>query len=104
MIKKCIVKYDDLEKPIEVVEVKEFADVKVLEDFKAKCLINKQAYKQRLQEKAENERLEKQKVADDINALQNEIIALKSVISHLFGYAELEEEQIKETLGVEEHD
>ena len=104
MIKKCIVKYDDLEKPIELVELKEFSDIKVLEDFKAKCLINKQEYKQRLREKAENELLEKQKVANDINALQNEVLALKSVISHLLGFAELDEEQIKEILGVEEHD
>ena len=52
MKKLCIVKYDETEKPIELVEVKEFSDIKVLDDFKNQCAINKQEYKKRLAEKA----------------------------------------------------
>lgn len=102
MVKKCIVKYDDLGKPIELVELKDFTDPKVLSDFKEKCELNKKEYHKRLKEKAENERLEKQRVDDEIKSLQNEVLSLKSVISHILGYAELEEEEIKSILGVSE--
>lgn len=104
MVKKCIVKFDDLEKPIELIELKEFSDVKVLEDFKAKCLVNKQEYKKRLQEKAEKERLEKKRVDDEIKSLHDENKSLKKVISHLLGNKELSEEEIAEIMGEEEHE
>lgn len=104
MKKLCIVKYDELEKPIELVEVKEFSDIKELTIFRDNCLFNKKEYNKRLQEKAENERLEKQKVDNEIKSLQNEIKSLKSVISHLLGNTELTEEQIAKILGEEEHE
>ena len=104
MKKLCIVKYDELEKPIELVEVKEFTNVKVLEDFKHQCAINKQEHEQRLAEKQENERKEKQRVDDEIETLQKEKESLKLVISHILGYRELNEKEIKKVLGEEEHE
>lgn len=102
MVKKCIVKSDDLGKPIEVIELKEFHDPKVLKEYKEKCELNKAEYLKRLQEKAENERLEKQRVDNEIKSLHDEIKSLKSVVSHILGYLELEEDEIKEILGVKE--
>ena len=104
MKKLCIVNYDELEKPIGLVEVKEFNDIQVLKNFEEKCSINKQAYKKRLQEKSENERLEKQKLDDEIKSLHTEIKSLKKVISHLLGNKELTEEEIAEIMGVDEHE
>ena len=104
MVKKCIVKYDDLEKPIEIVELKEFSDSKVLSDFREQCLVNKKDYLKRLKEKAENELKEKEKVANDIKSLREENESLKKVISHILGYEELEEDELKQVLGVEEHE
>ena len=104
MKKLCIVKYDELEKPIELVEVKEFTDVKVLDDFKEKCAVNKQEYKKRLAEKQENERKEKQRVDDEIKSLHDENKSLKRVVSHLLGNEELTEEEIAEIMGEEEHE
>lgn len=102
MVKKCVVKYDELEKPIELVELKEFTDPQVLRDFKAKCDINKANYLKRLQEKEKNERLEKQKTDSEIKSLQFELKCLKSVVSHILGYDELDEQIIKDILGVVE--
>ena len=50
MVKKCLVKYDELGKPIELVELKEFTDPKVLKEFKEKCELNKAQYLLRLEE------------------------------------------------------
>lgn len=102
MVKKCIVKYDEKGKPIELLELKEFTDPSVLRSFKEKCEENKLAYIQRQAEKDKNERLEKAKTESDINQLKDEITSLKSVISHILGYLELNEDEIKSILGVEE--
>lgn len=102
MVKKCIVKYDEKGKPIELLELKEFTDPSVLRSFKEKCEENKLAYIQRQAEKDKNERLEKAKTESDINQLKDDITSLKSVISHILGYLELNEDEIKSILGVEE--
>lgn len=102
MVKKCIVKYDEKGKPIELLELKEFTDPSVLRSFKEKCEENKLAYIQRQDEKDKNERLEKAKTESDINQLKDDITSLKSVISHILGYLELNEDEIKSILGVEE--
>lgn len=102
MIKKCVVKYDELGKPIELVEIKEFTDPRVLEEFKRTCDTNKSNYLKRLKEKAEIEQKEKEKVANDIKSLQEENNSLKMVISHILGYDELEEDKLKQILGVNE--
>lgn len=102
MVKKCIVKYDEKGKPIELLELKEFTDPSVLRSFKEKCEENKLAYIQRQAEKDKNERLEKAKTESDINQLKDDVASLKSVISHILGYLELNEDEIKSILGVEE--
>ena len=100
MNKKCIIKYDELGKPIEIVELKEFTDPRSLEDFKRTCDANKSNYLKRLKEKAANDQKEKEKVANDIKSLQEENNSLKMVISHILGYDELEEDKLKRFLGV----
>lgn len=102
MVKKCIVKYDEKGKPIELLELKEFTDPSVLRSFNEKCEENKLAYIQRQAEKDKNERFEKAKTESDINQLKDEVASLKSVISHILGYLELNEDEIKSILGVEE--
>lgn len=102
MIKKCIIKYDELDKPIEIVELKEFTDTRSLEDFKRTCDANKSNYLKRLKAKVENDQKEKEKVANDIKSLQEENNSLKMVISHILGYDELEEDELKRILGVKE--
>ena len=99
MIKKYIIKYDELGKPIEIVELKEFTDTRSLEEFKRTWDANKSNYLKRLKEKAENEQKEKEKTAEKIETLQKEKESLKLVISHILGYKELSEEEIKEVLG-----
>lgn len=101
MVKKVLVRYDELGKPIELVELKEFHDPSVLKQFKENCDFNKREYLGRLQEKAQNEQLEKQELENRLNALQNEIASLKSVISHILGYEELADEQLYEILGIQ---
>lgn len=101
MVKKVLVRYDELGKPIELVELKEFHDPSVLKQFKEQCDSNKREYLGRLQEKAQNEQLEKQELENRLNALQNEIASLKSVISHVLGYVELTDDQLAEILNIE---
>ena len=100
-MKKVVVKYDELGKPIGLIDIKEFNDPATLKQFKLECDKNRLAYEDRLREKAENELLEKKALTDEINELKNEIASLKSVISHILGTTELTEEQINEILGVE---
>ena len=100
-MKKVVVKYDELGKPIELVDVKEFVDPSSLKDFQLECEKNKLAYEQRLNEKAEKELIEKAKLYGEITNLKLEILLLKSVISHILGIAELTEEEINRILGVE---
>ena len=102
MLKKCIVKYDELGKPIELLELKEFNNPQVLSNFKAECDTNKAEYLKRQQEINDNKELEKENLLKKINSLEKEISSLKSVVSMLCGYISLEEEQVKEILKVEE--
>ncbi len=95
MIKKCIVLYDELGKPIEVVELKEFTDPRVLSEFKKECEKNKLAKVQREElekkEQQENELfLEKQ-----IKLLKIENLHIRELLTHLFGYKDIEEERIQ---------
>ena len=101
MIKKYVVQYDDLGKPIEIVEVKEFAKLDELKNFQEKCKVNKVAYEQRVSEKEQKLATEKQNLLDRVDLLEKENKCLKSVISHILGYNELGEEEIKEILEVE---
>lgn len=101
MVKKCIVKYDEKGKPIELLELKEFTDPSVLRSFKEKCEENKLAYIQRQAEKDKNERLEKAKLNGEILLLKDEIKLLKSVLKHILGYEELDEDSIASILGIE---
>lgn len=101
MLKKCIVKCDDNGKPIELVELKTFNDPLALREFQEVCQKNKIAYLKEKQQKAEKERLEKEKVMEMINSLQEQNNALILVIKHLLGLEELKEEQILSILGVE---
>lgn len=102
MNKKCIIRYDELGKPIEIVELKEFTDTRTLADFKSECDTNKSNYLKRLKEKAENDQKEKEKTADDIKSLQEENKSLKRAISHILGYDEVDEDELKNILGVTE--
>ena len=101
MLKKCVVKYDDLGKPIELVELKEFTDPQVLRLFKDKCETNKADYQKRLKEKAEDEQNEKAKLNGEILLLKDEIKLLKSVLKHILGYEEIDEDSIASILGIE---
>ena len=98
MIKKCIVQYDELEKPIGLIELKEFASTPELRQFLENCEKNKLLYKKRLEKKAEKELLEKQKMWQHIENLDKKIEGLKQVIWHLLGNRELSEEEIKKFL------
>ena len=101
MIKKYVVQYDDLGKPIEIVEVKEFTKLDELRNFQEKCKANKVVYEQRVSENTQKLATEKQNLLDRVDLLEKENKCLKSVISHILGYNELGEEEIKEILGVE---
>lgn len=101
MVKKCLVKHDELGKPIELVELKEFTDPKVLKEFKEKCELNKAQYLLRLEEKAQNEQNEKLELKGEILLLKGEIKLLKTVLKHILGYDELQEEEIQSILYVE---
>lgn len=100
MIKKCVVKYDELGKPIEVVEIKDFNDPQTLKLFKEKCDANKVEYLKRQEEIRRKAQEEKDLVQLQIKSLGNEISLLKSVISHILGYEELSEVEICQILGV----
>ena len=101
MVKKCIVKYDEKGNPIELVELKEFTDPLVLKSFKEKCEENKAEYNKRLREKAEKEQAEKAQLNGEILLLKDEIKLLKSVLKHILGYEELDEDSIASILGIE---
>lgn len=104
MIKKCIVKYDELGKPIGLLELKEFSSMQELADFKKKCESNNLEYKLRLDEKSQKELLEKQKMWQRIENLDKKIEGLKQVIWHLLGNRELSEEEIKMFLEGKTHE
>lgn len=99
MVKRYVVKYDELGKPIEIVEIKEFTDPAVLKSFKEKCEENKAALLEREKERESAALEEKKTVLSYIENLHKEIADLKSVIRHLLGYTELDEIEIKDLLG-----
>ena len=104
MVKRYVVKYDELGKPIEIVEIKEFTDPAVLKSFKEKCEENKAALLEREKERESKKLEEKKEVLSYIENLHKEIADLKLVICHLFGFAEFDESTIKEILGVDENE
>ena len=101
MVKKVLVKYDELGKPIELVELKEFTDPSALKAYKQQCDANKVEYNKRLAEKEQNAKTEITNVYCEILDVRREIKLLKSVILHVLGYAELTDEQLSEILGIE---
>lgn len=104
MVKKCIVKYDDLEKPVEIVELKEFSDPKVLSDFREQCLVNKKDYLKRLEDAAKQKEEERKQLNRRLDQIEESIAKLRKLAKHLLGYEELSEEELQELLGVEEHE
>ena len=104
MIKKCVIKYDELGKPIELVELKEFNDPRVLSEFKESCLVNKKDYLKRLEDVAKQKEEKEKQLYHRIENLEKGLEKALLLIKHSLGYEELSEEQLKELLGVEEHE
>lgn len=104
MIKKCIVQYDELEKPIGLIELKEFSSTPELRQFLENCEKNKLLYKQRLENKAEKERVEKDLFNKRLSKLESENEFLKSVLCHILGYNELDERELGKLLEGETHE
>lgn len=112
MLKKVVVYYDELNKPIQIVELKEFTSTKDLLDFQTLCETNKKAYDKRKQEALEKERVEKERLLNRVKLLEEENISLKGEIAYLKGevdeledttdelkdqVSEIAEEQVSET-------
>lgn len=85
MLKKVIVEYDELNKPIRIIELKEFTNTKDLLDFQKLCETNRKALEQRKAEKLEQERLEKERLLNRVLQLENENVSLKGEIAYLKG-------------------
>ena len=102
MLKRYVVKYDDLGKPIEIVEIKEFTDSNVLRQFREKCEENKVKYLERQKEAAEREKQEKELKEREVAKLKQDIFVLKDLVKYLLGYVELEDMNVyKSYLGVD---
>ena len=102
MLKRYVVKYDDLGQPIEIVEIKEFTDSNVLRQFREKCEENKVKYLERQKEAAECAKQEKELKEQEVAKLKQDIFVLKDLVKYLLGYVELEDMSVyKSYLGVD---
>ena len=103
MVKKCIVKYDELGNPIALIEIKEFNDIKSFKDFENRCKEN--AYKELGRRiNAEKQAAEEKKAAEEkIKGLENNVIFLIKAVKKILGVSTVEEVEamIKE---VNEHE
>lgn len=91
MVKKCIIKFDELENPIELIEVKEFNDGLKLKEYKALCAANKEEF---LKKKAEAERKaqeEKQALKSQVESLEKNVIFLIKAVKKILGVKTNEE-------------
>ena len=95
MVKKCVVKYDELGKPIEIVELKEFSDPRVLSEFKKKCEENKFAKIKREELKKKEQQENELFLEKQIKLLKIENLHIRELLAHLFGYKDMEEERIQ---------
>ena len=85
MVKKCIVKYDEQGKPIELIELKEFSDVKTLKDFEELCKKNKMDFLKRKNESELKAAVEKENLMKKIEFLENKCEAALLGIAYLLG-------------------
>ena len=103
MIRKCIIQYDELGKPIGLIEIKDFSNAE-LKQFQELCEKNKKEHDERLANKAEKERVEKKLFNERLSKLESENEFLKSVLCHILGYEELDERELGKLLEGETHE
>ena len=91
MFKRCIVKLDELNKPVALIEVKEFTDEKSLKDFKELC--NKNAMEQLERKMKTDKKVEEEKAAlnEQIKGLTENVTFLIRAIKKIFGVSTREE-------------
>ena len=90
MIKKVIVKYDEIGKPVAVLELKDFTDEK-LKAFLKECEVNEQAQLARVKAKEKT-------IAEEKEALQVQFSNVKSLVLYLLGEKELTTDEISKAL------
>ena len=90
MVKKCIVEYDELGNPINLIDLKEFADVKSFKDFQELCAKNREGFLKRKEAAEQKAAEEKQFLFDEIERLSETLKDAMSGIAYLLGVANLE--------------
>ena len=85
MVKKCIVKYDELGNPIGLIEIKEFNDVKSFKDFENHCKENAVKESERRIKREEKEAAEKKSHNEAIEKLQKKANILELAVMYLLG-------------------
>ena len=94
MVKKCIVQYDELGKPIGIIEVKEFNDIKSFKDFEKICEENHKALEERRAKEEADFQEKKAKAIADLNNLKKGIVAAMKGISYILGYNDYSPEEV----------
>lgn len=94
MVKKCIVEYDELNKPIAIIELKEFNDVKSFKDFEEICKKNREDFDKRIAEKEAEFKKQRAKAVAEMEYLKKGVIAAMKGISYILGYEDYSLEEI----------
>lgn len=90
MVKKCIVKYDELGNPIELIEIKEFNDIKSFKDFENRCKENADKELERRINRAKAAENAKKAQQERIDKLEKKAAILELAVKYLLGLADLE--------------
>lgn len=98
MIKKCIVEFDELHKPINVIEIKDFRNATDFQNFVKTCNLNREQAKIRYEEQLAREKEEKENILTNLNNAARNIDCLKTIIKALLGKCDLACEDIDNIL------
>lgn len=94
MVKKCIVQFDELGKPINIIDIKEFNDVESFKNFKKLCEENHKSFVQRRAKEEAEFQKKKAEAIKELEYLKKGVIAAMKGISYLLGYDDYTPEEI----------
>ena len=91
MVKKCSVEYDELGKPIGLVDLKEFTDTKSFKDFEQLCKKNREEFLKRKAAADDKNAYEKQFVFDELARLSETLKDAMFGIAYLLGVGDFKD-------------
>lgn len=85
MVKRCVVEFDELGKPIGLIDLKDFSDIKSFKDFQELCKKNKEEFLNRQEAAAKKAYIKESMLYERIEKLEKKAEILFEGIRYLLG-------------------